>query len=47
MPNMIGQGLQNVRVGPYFAWPHFTPTTESMYLTCIQCLRSERNEIKI
>lgn len=47
MANVTGQGLQNVRVGPYFAWPHFTPSTASVYLMCIQCLHSERNEIKI
>lgn len=46
MANVIGQGLQHVRVGPYFAWPYFTPSTESVYLMCIQC-RFERNGIKI
>lgn len=47
MANMVDQGLHNVSIHPYFAWPHFTPSTESMYLTYIQCLHSERNEIKL
>lgn len=47
MAKMIAQGLHDVSIRPYFTWPHFMPSTESVYLTYIQCPCSERNKIKL